>query len=186
MSSARRQSLDAHAKSYGSSSRCRPHDQMKVASVKAVRDSPRGLVQHNGLFPHCQIPRKRPMIELQPRGDSIDATPVQYGATGRGEVLGVGGDGSSLPDNPGGRRSPHRNAAVAATGHRSETEAVPCQTLPNRLICIHILLLILFTKRLYVRFAVRMEKLLAALLPCRFVFRRCDVPIRSAFFDNCS
>jgi len=44
--------------------------------------------------------------------------------------------------------------------------------------------LILSTKSLNVRFAVRVEELLAALLPRRFEFGRCDVPVRSAFLGN--
>src|SRR6266404_6790546 len=44
--------------------------------------------------------------------------------------------------------------------------------------------LILFTERLRVRFAVRIEKFLAAFLPRRFEFGRCDVPVRPAFLGN--
>src|ERR1700688_1980134 len=43
------------------------------------------------------------------------------------------------------------------------------------------LLLILFTESLKIGLAVRIERLLAALLPGRFKFGRCDVPVRSAF-----
>jgi hypothetical protein len=45
-------------------------------------------------------------------------------------------------------------------------------------------LLILFTESLDVRFAVRIEEFLAALLPRRFEFGRCDVPVRPAFLGN--
>jgi hypothetical protein len=38
-----------HAKPHGRSSINRPHDEMKVACVEAVRDPPAGLVQNNGL-----------------------------------------------------------------------------------------------------------------------------------------
>src|SRR5713226_6437907 len=48
VSSAGRLSIDEHAKSYGSSSHGRPHDEMKIAGVKAVRDPSVGLVQDNG------------------------------------------------------------------------------------------------------------------------------------------
>src|SRR5580700_2767583 len=44
--------------------------------------------------------------------------------------------------------------------------------------------LVLFTKSLCVRFAVRIKEFLAALLPRRFEFRRCDVPVRPAFPGN--
>src|ERR1700730_266331 len=44
--------------------------------------------------------------------------------------------------------------------------------------------LILLSKRLDVRFAVRIEEFFAALLPRRFKFGRCDVPVRPAFPDN--
>jgi hypothetical protein len=47
-----------------------------------------------------------------------------------------------------------------------------------------IALLLLFTKSLDVRFAVRKEEFLAALLPRRFEFGRCDVPVRPAFLGN--
>src|SRR5262245_59815883 len=46
------------------------------------------------------------------------------------------------------------------------------------------LLLILFTKRWAVCFAVRIEEFLAALLPRRFEFGRCDIPVRTALFQN--
>ena len=69
--------------------RCWSHDEMKIAGVKAVRDPPVGLVQHSGLFLHRPITRKGPMIESQPRGDSIDATLVQYCTAGRRKVLGA-------------------------------------------------------------------------------------------------
>ena len=45
-------------------------------------------------------------------------------------------------------------------------------------------LLILFTESLDVRFAVRIEEFLAAFLPRRFEFGRCDVPVRPAFLGN--
>ena len=45
-------------------------------------------------------------------------------------------------------------------------------------------LLILFTESLDVRFAVRIEEFLAALLPRRFEFGCCDVPVRPTFFGN--
>ena len=89
VSSARRLSIDKHAKAHGSSSRRRSHDEMKIAGVKAVRDPPVGLVQHSGLFLHRPITRKGPMIESQARGGSIDATLVQYCSAGRRKVFGA-------------------------------------------------------------------------------------------------
>src|SRR5215510_13081603 len=44
--------------------------------------------------------------------------------------------------------------------------------------------LILFTECLDVRFAVRIEEFLAALLPRRLEFGRCDVPVGPAFLGN--
>src|SRR4029453_9926535 len=89
VSSARRLSIDEHAKAHGSSTRCRSHDEMKIAGVKAVRDPPVGLIQHSGLFLHRPITRKGPMIESQARGGSIDATLVQCCTAGRRKVLGA-------------------------------------------------------------------------------------------------
>src|SRR6204780_5692438 len=47
-----------------------------------------------------------------------------------------------------------------------------------------IAVLILFTESLDVRFAVRIEEFLAALLPRRFEFGRCNVPVRPAFLGD--
>src|SRR3982074_1895153 len=47
-----------------------------------------------------------------------------------------------------------------------------------------ILLLVLFAESLDVRFAVRIEEVLAALLPRRLEFGRCDVPVWPAFLGN--
>ena len=44
--------------------------------------------------------------------------------------------------------------------------------------------LVLFTESLDVRFAIRVEKLLAAFLPRRFEVGRCDVPVRPAFLED--
>ncbi|HEX6557065.1 MAG TPA: hypothetical protein VF026_30155 [Ktedonobacteraceae bacterium] len=82
-------SIEEHAKAHGRSSRCRPHDQMQIAGVKAVRDAPVGLVQRCGVSPHRPLTRKGPMIVPQPRGDSIKVTLVQHYTTGRREVLGA-------------------------------------------------------------------------------------------------
>ena len=38
--SAGRLAIDEHAKAHGSSSHCRPHDEMQIAGVKTVRDAP--------------------------------------------------------------------------------------------------------------------------------------------------
>src|ERR1700691_2972235 len=46
-----RLSVDEHAKSHGGSSDRWSHDEMKIARMKAVRDAPIGLVQHDRLFP---------------------------------------------------------------------------------------------------------------------------------------
>src|ERR1700694_5816464 len=87
VSSARRLSVDEHAKSHGSSSRRRCHDEMKIAGVKTVRDPPVGLVQHDGVSLHRPVAGKGPIIELHPCGSSIDATLVQDCSTWRNEVL---------------------------------------------------------------------------------------------------
>jgi len=44
--------------------------------------------------------------------------------------------------------------------------------------------LILFTKSLDVCFAIRIEEFLATLLPRRFHFRRCNIPVRTALLQN--
>src|SRR6059036_324352 len=58
-SSARRLSIDKHAKAHGGSSRFRAHDEMQVPGMKAVHDPPVGLVQHRGLFADRPITGQR-------------------------------------------------------------------------------------------------------------------------------
>ena len=87
MSSARRLSIDEDAKSDGRSSRRRCHDEMKIAGVKTVRDPPVPLVQRDGVSLHRPVAGKGPIIELQPRRSSIDATLVQGCSTRGDEVL---------------------------------------------------------------------------------------------------
>jgi len=55
MSAIRRLSIDAYAKSHGSSLRCGPHDKIEITRMKAVRDSPRSLIQRNCLFPYRPV-----------------------------------------------------------------------------------------------------------------------------------
>src|ERR1035437_1682210 len=86
---ARRPSIDEHAKSYGASSHRRSHNEMKIASVKAVRDPPVELVQHDVVFFYRPITRKRPLIESEPRWSCIRATLVPICTTGRRKVLGA-------------------------------------------------------------------------------------------------
>src|SRR5712691_3030992 len=81
--------IDEHTKWQGKPSRGWPHDEMKVASVKAVRDAPLRLVQHNGFFLHRPIARKPPVVELETCGDHIGATRVRYRSTERRKILGA-------------------------------------------------------------------------------------------------
>src|SRR5260370_9985322 len=86
--SARRPSVDKHAKAHERSSRRRPHHEMEIAGVKAARDAPTGLVQDSGLFLHGPITRKGPLIRPEPRGGSIDTTLSHSCATGGAKILG--------------------------------------------------------------------------------------------------
>src|SRR2546425_7435959 len=87
VSGAWRLPIDKHAKSHGSSSYRRSHDEMKVAGMKTVRDPPAGPVQHDGVFLHRPVAGKRPMIELHPCRSGIDARLVDHCSTRRDEVL---------------------------------------------------------------------------------------------------
>src|SRR5207247_7078878 len=80
---------DEHAKAYGRSSRCRSHDEMQSAGVKAILDAPVGRVQYRGPSLHRPLARKGQLIESQPRGGSIDATAAHSCTTGRCKVLGA-------------------------------------------------------------------------------------------------
>jgi hypothetical protein len=48
-------SVYEYAKPHGRSWLSRPHDEMKVACVEAVRNPPTGLVEYNGLSSDCPI-----------------------------------------------------------------------------------------------------------------------------------
>ena len=85
--SARRLAIDAHMKAPGRSWRSRPHDQMQITGVEAVRDPPVACVQYKGLLLHRPIPRQRPLIEPQLCWDRIDAPLVPSRTTRRGKVL---------------------------------------------------------------------------------------------------
>jgi len=55
VSSGGRLPINEHTKAHGCSSRCRSHNEMEIAGVKAVRDPSIGLVHHSGLIPHCPL-----------------------------------------------------------------------------------------------------------------------------------
>src|ERR1700722_1887805 len=87
MSTARRLSVDEHAKSYGGTSPCRSHHKIEIACMEPVRDSPVGLVHRKILFPRRPISLKCPLIEAQPDRESIDMRLVPHDATGGCIVL---------------------------------------------------------------------------------------------------
>src|SRR5438552_4787949 len=87
VSSARRFPIDEHAKAHGSPWHSRPHDEMEIAGVKAVRDPPVGFVEHGRRFPYRPIAQQGPAIEFQSCGGGVDARLVQYRAAWRGKVL---------------------------------------------------------------------------------------------------
>src|SRR2546425_1045196 len=89
MSCARCLSIEEHAKAYGRSSCCRPHDQVQIARMKAERNAPVGRMQNRGLTSHRPLTRKGPMIEPQPLGSRIEARLVQFCTTRRRKVLGA-------------------------------------------------------------------------------------------------
>ena len=68
VSVARRLSIDRYAKSHGSSSRCRPHHEIEITRVEAVRDSPGGLIQRDGLFADSQFPVRAQWFRLSRAG----------------------------------------------------------------------------------------------------------------------
>jgi hypothetical protein len=86
---ARRLPVEPHAEPHGRPPCCRSHDQMEVAGVEAVGDPPVGSVQHDGLSVNRPVTSNGPMVEPQPRGDSVDLPRTQHRTVGRGEVLGA-------------------------------------------------------------------------------------------------
>src|ERR1700730_7312379 len=89
VNSARRLSIEEHAKSHRLVPNRGLHDEMQIAGVKAVHDPAADGVEHNGLLAHRPITREGPMIEPQSRGPNIDVTLVRYCAIPRNEILGA-------------------------------------------------------------------------------------------------
>ena len=81
--------VDQDTEPHGGPWCCRSHDQVQVAGVEAVGDPPLGLVEHDRLPLDRPVTGKGPMIEPQPLGGSVEATPVQDCLTGRRKVLGA-------------------------------------------------------------------------------------------------
>src|SRR5207248_9205087 len=78
---ARRLSIEEHAKAHGRSSRCRSHDQMQIAGVKAVRDAPWGLPQRNGPSPSRPLSQPCPLVEREACGERIYSRCIQASTT---------------------------------------------------------------------------------------------------------
>jgi hypothetical protein len=63
MAHTRRLSIDRHLEDYTSSARGRSHDEVEIARMKPVCDSPAGGVQHGILCVHRPFTGKRPLIK---------------------------------------------------------------------------------------------------------------------------
>ena len=61
-------SVDEYVKADGSSSRCRAHDEMKIAGVEAVHDSPAGRVQQAACSPAVQSPGRAQWLSFRRAG----------------------------------------------------------------------------------------------------------------------
>ena len=68
MSRTWRAAVERHANTHGALSARRTHDQMKVARLKAARESAVGTGQNNRLPAHHPLAGKRPFIQPQARG----------------------------------------------------------------------------------------------------------------------
>ena len=87
MARTRRLSVDQHSKTNGSSARGWSHDEVKIARMKPVCDSPAGSVQHGSLCLQRPFTGKRPLIETQARRNGIAVTAVCRGTARRRELL---------------------------------------------------------------------------------------------------
>src|SRR5215510_606615 len=87
VSRTRRLPIYEYAKPHRGAWLCRSHNEMQIAGVKPVSDTSTGLVQHGSLSLDRPLPRQRPIIEAQPRGERVDAWLVKGSASRRREVL---------------------------------------------------------------------------------------------------
>src|SRR5215510_9622729 len=89
MSRTRQLPIHEYAEPHRGAWLCRSHDKMQIAGVKPVGDASTGLVQHGSLSLDRPLPRQRPIIQAQPRGERVDAWLVEGSASRRCEVLGA-------------------------------------------------------------------------------------------------
>src|SRR5882672_7817935 len=82
-----RPSVEEDAKRHGLASRGRPHDEMKITGVKTIEDAPVRPLQRGGLPFDRPVAGKRPRVESQPVGGSIEALAARPHAAWRREVI---------------------------------------------------------------------------------------------------
>src|SRR4051812_8280628 len=87
MARTRRLSIDQHAKTNGSLRFGWSHDQVEIARMKLVCDSPATRVQHGRLCLYGPFTGQRPLIEAQARGNDVQPTRVHRSTARRREVL---------------------------------------------------------------------------------------------------
>src|SRR5580698_6036812 len=78
VSGTRRLSIDRYAKSHGGSSRRWSHDEIEIARVEAERNSPGGLIQHDGLLTDRPVSGKGPVVEVQPLWRNVNARLIPF------------------------------------------------------------------------------------------------------------
>src|SRR5262249_14358793 len=78
-----RLSVDPHTKPHGSPGSGRAHHEMTIARMTAINDSPIGLAQRGGAFLQSPVAGKHPIIQAQPRRQSVSTWPVSGRPTGR-------------------------------------------------------------------------------------------------------
>src|SRR5258708_6395003 len=89
VSSTRCLSINADAKPHGGTWRCRSHDEMQIAGMKAICDPPIALVQLAEPLPHRPISGQGPMVQPQLRRGCIHSPLVQCLTAGGGKVFGT-------------------------------------------------------------------------------------------------
>ena len=67
----------------------RPHHEMKVAGVEAIRDGTARFIEARGNGADRPVARQRPLVATQRGGRGIDVTLVGHDAAGRGETHGA-------------------------------------------------------------------------------------------------
>src|SRR5207245_6585372 len=86
---ARRLTIEQNAEAHCRPARDRPHDQMQIARLEAIRQAPIRLVDCCGARSHRPVAAERPLIQPKRAWRGVSVAPADQSAAGRREALGL-------------------------------------------------------------------------------------------------